>query len=61
VDLEAIRRDLEGRCFICELVVGNLEFAHVLVYEDEDAVAFLNKYPPLTRTCWSHRESTANR
>jgi diadenosine tetraphosphate (Ap4A) HIT family hydrolase len=47
VDFEGIRRDLEGRCFICELVAGNPEFAHVLVYEDEDAVAFLNKYPAL--------------
>ena len=47
VDFEGIRRDLEGRCFICELVAGNPEFAHVLVYEDEDTVAFLNKYPAL--------------
>lgn len=47
VDFEGIRRDLEGRCFICELVAGNPDFAHVLVYEDEDAVAFLNKYPAL--------------
>jgi len=47
VDFEGIRRDLEGRCFICELVAGNPEFAHVLVYEGEDAVAFLNKYPAL--------------
>jgi diadenosine tetraphosphate (Ap4A) HIT family hydrolase len=47
VDFEAIRNNLEGRCFICELVAGNPEFAHVLVYEDEDAVAFLNKYPVL--------------
>jgi len=47
VDFEAIRHNLEGRCFICEFLAGNPEFAHVLVYEDEDAVAFLNKYPAL--------------
>jgi diadenosine tetraphosphate (Ap4A) HIT family hydrolase len=47
VDFEAIRHNLEGRCFICEFLAGNPEFAHVLVYEDEDAVAFLNKYPSL--------------
>jgi diadenosine tetraphosphate (Ap4A) HIT family hydrolase len=45
VDFDLIRRDLEGRCFICELVAGNPEFAHVVVYEDADAIAFLNKYP----------------
>jgi diadenosine tetraphosphate (Ap4A) HIT family hydrolase len=45
VDFDAIRRDLRGRCFICELVAGNPEFAHVVVYEDDDAIAFLNKYP----------------
>ena len=40
-----MRRELRGRCFICELVAGNPEFAHVVVYEDDDAIAFLNKYP----------------
>ena len=47
IDFDAIRRDLEGRCFICELVAGNPECAHHIVYEDERAVAFLNKYPTL--------------
>jgi diadenosine tetraphosphate (Ap4A) HIT family hydrolase len=47
VDPEAIRRDLAGRCFICELLAGNEEFAHHVVYEDDDAIAFLNKYPRL--------------
>jgi diadenosine tetraphosphate (Ap4A) HIT family hydrolase len=45
VDFDAIRRDLRGRCFICELVAGNPEFAHLVVYEDDDTIAFLNKYP----------------
>jgi diadenosine tetraphosphate (Ap4A) HIT family hydrolase len=47
VDPEALRRDLGDRCFICELVAGNPEFAHPVVYEDESAIAFLNKYPAL--------------
>jgi diadenosine tetraphosphate (Ap4A) HIT family hydrolase len=47
VDVEAMRRDLRGRCFICELLAGNPEFAHHVVYEDDHAIAFLNKHPAL--------------
>ena len=47
VDPEALRRQLGGRCFICELLAGNPEFAHHVIYEDDDAIAFLNKYPRL--------------
>jgi diadenosine tetraphosphate (Ap4A) HIT family hydrolase len=47
VDFGQVRRQLGGRCFICELVSGNPEFAHHVVYEDDDAIAFLNKYPVL--------------
>jgi len=34
-------------CFICGLVSGDPAFAHHVVYEDDDAIAFLNKFPPL--------------
>jgi diadenosine tetraphosphate (Ap4A) HIT family hydrolase len=47
IDPEAIRRELGDRCFICEFLGGNPEFAHHVVYEDEHSVAFLNKYPRL--------------
>jgi diadenosine tetraphosphate (Ap4A) HIT family hydrolase len=47
VDFEAVRRELGDRCFICELVGGSPEFAHHVVYEDDTAIAFLNKYPAL--------------
>jgi diadenosine tetraphosphate (Ap4A) HIT family hydrolase len=47
VDFEALRERLGDRCFICELVVGNPEFAHHVVYEDDAAIAFLNRYPSL--------------
>ena len=47
VDFDAVRDDLGGRCFICELLAGNPEFAHHIVYEDEHAIAFLNRYPAL--------------
>jgi diadenosine tetraphosphate (Ap4A) HIT family hydrolase len=47
VDVETVRERLDGRCFICELIAGNPEFAHHVVYEDEFAIAFLNAYPAL--------------
>jgi diadenosine tetraphosphate (Ap4A) HIT family hydrolase len=47
VDFAAIRARLAGRCFICELIAGNHDFRHHIVYEDDTAIAFLNKYPPL--------------
>lgn len=47
VDFEALRERLGDRCFICELLAGNPEFAHHVVYEDDAAVAFLNRYPSL--------------
>ena len=45
MDFEALRERLGDRCFICELVAGNPEFAHHVFYEDEAAIAFLNRYP----------------
>jgi diadenosine tetraphosphate (Ap4A) HIT family hydrolase len=45
IDFEALRRQLGDRCFICEMLSGNPEFAHHLVYEDDDTVAFLNRFP----------------
>jgi diadenosine tetraphosphate (Ap4A) HIT family hydrolase len=47
-DLQTYIRDIQTRpCFICEMVAGNPAYAHEIVYEDEWAIAFLNKYPPL--------------
>ncbi len=45
MDHDAVRRRTAGRCFICELRGGNPEFAHHVFYEDDLAMAFLNKYP----------------
>ena len=47
VDFNAVREELRGRCFICEMLAGNPEYQHHVVYEDERAVAFLNQYPSL--------------
>jgi histidine triad (HIT) family protein len=34
-------------CFICGLVAGDPAFAHHVVFEDDFAIAFLGKYPPM--------------
>jgi HIT domain len=39
------KRSKEGPCFICELVAGSNP--HHVIYEDQTAVVFLNKYPVL--------------
>lgn len=39
------KRVKKGPCFICELVAGNNR--HHIIYEDQTAVVFLNKYPVL--------------
>ncbi|GHO79435.1 hydrolase [Ktedonobacter sp. SOSP1-85] len=46
VDLGAYeKRVQEGPCFLCELVAGTNP--HHLIYEDQTAIVFLNKYPVL--------------
>jgi diadenosine tetraphosphate (Ap4A) HIT family hydrolase len=47
-DVDAyIRRSQSGACFICEIVAGNPDYHHCVVYEDDVVIAFLNKYPTL--------------
>ena len=36
-----------GPCFVCEMLAGNPDYQHHVIYENEIAVAFLNKYPTL--------------
>jgi len=47
VDFDTIRDQLGRGCFICEMLAGNPGYEHHVVYEDEHAIAFLNRYPPL--------------
>jgi diadenosine tetraphosphate (Ap4A) HIT family hydrolase len=47
IDWDEVRRNAGEQCFICELVAGNPEYRHCVIYEDEIAVAFLNRYPAL--------------
>ncbi|HEY7355943.1 MAG TPA: HIT family protein [Ktedonobacterales bacterium] len=42
-----LERSRSGPCFVCELLAGNPQYHHHVVYEDDTAVAFLNKYPTL--------------
>lgn len=34
-------------CFICQLIADNSQNDHHIIYENEDAIVFLNKYPVL--------------
>jgi diadenosine tetraphosphate (Ap4A) HIT family hydrolase len=48
VDLEAYgRRSRQGPCFICQLLAGDPQYHHHVIYQDDTAIAFLNKYPTL--------------
>ena len=47
IDFDAVRSELAGRCFICELLAGNPEYVHHVVYEDEQAIAFLQRFQTL--------------
>lgn len=48
IDVEALaQRARNGPCFVCEMLRGNPDYRHYVFYEDEVAVAFLNKYPTL--------------
>lgn len=42
-----IQKSQTGPCFICEMVKGNPDYRHHIIYEDEDTIVFLNKYPTL--------------
>jgi diadenosine tetraphosphate (Ap4A) HIT family hydrolase len=45
------RRVNDGPCFVCAFVTGDPDYRHHLVYEDDDTVAFLNRYPTLLGYC----------
>ena len=48
MDVETYSQNCQtGPCFVCEIVAGNPERKHHIVYEDDATIAFLNKYPTL--------------
>jgi diadenosine tetraphosphate (Ap4A) HIT family hydrolase len=46
-DPAEVNRRLNGSCFICEMLAGNPDYRHHIVFQDETTVAFLSKYPQL--------------
>ncbi len=42
-----LERSRRGPCFVCEMLAGNPDYRHHVLYEDDRTVAFLNRYPPL--------------
>lgn len=51
-------------CFICKIIDGTSDFPHVIVYRDDKAIAFLNRYPTLLGYCLvapiEHREAVVD-
>ncbi|OWV81925.1 HIT family hydrolase [Rhizobium sp. R634] len=63
-DLEAYVQDIATRpCFICGLVGNDPAFFHHRIFEDEETIIFLSKYPTLPGYCLvcprEHREDLA--
>ena len=47
-DLDSyVQQISNGPCFICEMLAGNPAFPHHIIYQDDQAVVFLNKFPIL--------------
>jgi HIT domain-containing protein len=41
------KRVRDGRCFVCAIVAGQSDYRHHIVCEDDQSIAFLNRYPTL--------------
>ncbi len=51
-DLDAyVERARRGPCFVCAFLDGTAGYEHQMVFEDDDAVAFLSRYPTLRGYC----------
>ncbi|HYN87820.1 MAG TPA: HIT family protein [Ardenticatenaceae bacterium] len=42
-----IQRSQEGPCFVCQIVAGNADYEHHLIYADDHAIVFLSKHQVL--------------
>ncbi|MBA2809301.1 HIT family protein [Streptomyces sp. KM273126] len=48
MDVEAYEtRARSGPCFVCAFLSGHPDYSHHMVFEDEDHVAFLDRWPTL--------------
>lgn len=41
----------DGPCFVCAMLAGHPDYVHHTVYEDDEFVAFLNRFPALRGYC----------
>jgi diadenosine tetraphosphate (Ap4A) HIT family hydrolase len=44
---EYVKRSTQGGCFVCQLLGGNPDYEHVVIFETKTAVVFLNKFPTM--------------
>ena len=44
---EYAQRSQHGPCFVCQIVRGEAAYQHHMIYEDEQAIVFLNMVQPL--------------
>lgn len=48
IDWEAYHHRCQtGPCFVCEIIAGNPDYPADIVYEDDETIVFLDKYPRL--------------
>lgn len=50
-DFERYERRVRGPCFVCAFLAGDPNYAHHKVYEDDESVAFLSRFPTLLGYC----------
>jgi len=48
---EYARASQSSACFVCELIAGTIDSPHEVVYRDDFAIAFLNRFPTLLGYC----------
>jgi hypothetical protein len=61
-DAEALHHGFRtGPCFVCTMVQGEIRSPENIIYEDQEALVFLEPTPGPTATPWSPPRSTANR
>jgi diadenosine tetraphosphate (Ap4A) HIT family hydrolase len=46
-----LARVQDGPCFVCAILEGNPDYPAIMVYEDNETVAFLARYPTLLGYC----------
>ena len=51
-----------GPCFICQIIGNNPDYPHHIVYEDDVAIAFLDRFPtPFMAIPWSRPKAITSK